>query len=395
MNKRAQAAVAVVLVSFGGLYMWRSHTPSPPPPPAIEGEPPMAIAPTNDAVVAATPPRVDIVFALDTTGSMGGLIEGAKAKIWQIARRAQEGKPAPQLRVGLVAYRDVGDAYVTRVLDLTNNLDEVYATLSGFRAEGGGDGPEHVLKGLHDAIDAEHWSPDANAVKLIYLVGDAAPHLDYKDGITLDGVVRDASRSGIRISAIRCGTDQATLAAWTQIAQRTDGEVSTIEQSGGVAAVTTPFDADLARLNAALARTEVHYGSAAERSAAADVVARNLAAPAAAQADRATFYGSAAAAKAAPTKKDLAAASSGSAPLAALAPAELPEEMQAMSGDERTRFVEQKRKERADILEQVQTASAKREEYLHARAPAPSPSSFDTKVYDSLRKAGAKKGIAF
>src|SRR5450755_1725221 len=82
VNKRAQAAVAVVLVSFGGLYMWRSHTPSPLP--LADGELPTALAPTNDAVVATTAPRVDIVFALDTTGSMGGLIEGAKAKIWEI-----------------------------------------------------------------------------------------------------------------------------------------------------------------------------------------------------------------------------------------------------------------------------------------------------------------------
>jgi hypothetical protein len=342
-----------------------------------------------------TAPRVDIVFAVDTTGSMGGLIEGAKAKIWEIARRAQEGKPAPQLRVGLVAYRDVGDAYVTRVLDLTSNMDEVYATLSGFRAEGGGDGPEHVLKGLHDAIDAEHWSSDPNAVKLIYLVGDAAPHFDYHDGITLDGVLREASANGIRISAIRCGGDPATLAAWTQIAQRTDGEVSTIVQTGGVAAVTTPFDAELARLNADLAKTEVRYGSASERREAADVVARNLAAPVAAQADRVSFYGSAAAAKAGPTKKDLAAASSSAAPVAAVPSAELPEEMQRMTVDERARFVEEKRKERAAILAQVVDASAKREAYIRAKTPAPSATSFDGKVYDSLRKAGAKKGIAF
>ena len=41
-------------------------------------------------------PRVDIVFALDTTSSMSGLIDGAKQKIWEIARKAQEGKPSPE-----------------------------------------------------------------------------------------------------------------------------------------------------------------------------------------------------------------------------------------------------------------------------------------------------------
>ena len=123
---------------------------------------PVAPAPVEVARVepASQRPRVDLVFTLDTTGSMGGMIEGAKAKIWEIARHAQEGKPAPDLRVGLVAYRDVGDAYVTKLLPLTSDLDKVYATLTEFRAEGGGDTPEHVLKGLHDAVEEMAWADD-------------------------------------------------------------------------------------------------------------------------------------------------------------------------------------------------------------------------------------------
>ena len=58
-------------------------------------------------------PKVDVVFVLDTTGSMGGLIEGAKLKIWSIANSIVGGEPTPDLRVGLVGYRDVGDEYVT------------------------------------------------------------------------------------------------------------------------------------------------------------------------------------------------------------------------------------------------------------------------------------------
>src|SRR3954467_6111588 len=96
-------------------------------------------------------PQLDVVFVLDTTSSMGGLIEGAKEKIWSIASRMASGKPTPRIRVGLVAYRDRGDAYVTQTFDLTEDLDAVYKNLRGFRAEGGGDGPEHVGKGLHDA----------------------------------------------------------------------------------------------------------------------------------------------------------------------------------------------------------------------------------------------------
>jgi hypothetical protein len=70
-------------------------------------------------------PRVEVAFVLDTTGSMGGLIEGAKRKIWLVARRIGEGQPRPDLRIALVAYRDRGDQYVTRVHDFTGDMDAV------------------------------------------------------------------------------------------------------------------------------------------------------------------------------------------------------------------------------------------------------------------------------
>ena len=87
---------------------------------------------------------VDVVFAVDTTGSMGGLIEGAKRTVWSIATHIRRTDPDAQLRVGLVAYRDIGDDYVTRDFPLTGDLDAVFAELSSYRAAGGGDTPEEI-----------------------------------------------------------------------------------------------------------------------------------------------------------------------------------------------------------------------------------------------------------
>src|SRR4051794_27017765 len=87
-------------------------------------------------------PRVEVVFCLDTTGSMGGLIEGAKQKIWSIANQIAGGKPTPDVKVGLVAYRDKGDEYVTKVFDLSDDLDAIHGHLKTFSAGGGGDAPE-------------------------------------------------------------------------------------------------------------------------------------------------------------------------------------------------------------------------------------------------------------
>src|SRR5438552_12164021 len=93
-------------------------------------------------------PQVEVVFCLDTTGSMGGLIDAAKQKIWSICNQIAGGKPTPQLKVGLVAYRDRGDEYVTKVTDLTDDLDAIHTQLMGFRAAGGGDFPESVNQAL-------------------------------------------------------------------------------------------------------------------------------------------------------------------------------------------------------------------------------------------------------
>ena len=60
-------------------------------------------------------PRVEVAFVLDTTGSMSGLLEGAKAKIWDIANVIVSAEPTPDVRFGLVGYRDRGDTYITQV----------------------------------------------------------------------------------------------------------------------------------------------------------------------------------------------------------------------------------------------------------------------------------------
>jgi hypothetical protein len=101
---------------------------------------------------------MEVCFVLDTTGSMSGLIEGAKQKIWSIANAMVSAKPTPELRLGLIAYRDRGDEYVIKRFDLTNDIDAVYGQLQSFQAAGGGDTPESVNEALHSAVHETSWS---------------------------------------------------------------------------------------------------------------------------------------------------------------------------------------------------------------------------------------------
>lgn len=145
--------------------------------PALEAnairQPPPQIAQPNRK------PVVDVVFVLDTTGSMAGLIETAKEKIWSIATSMAGAQPTPEIRIGLVGFRDRGDAYITKRIDLSSDLDSMYAALMDFTAEGGGDGPESVNQALDEAVRQMSWSQDRNSYQVIFLVGDAPPHMDY------------------------------------------------------------------------------------------------------------------------------------------------------------------------------------------------------------------------
>src|SRR5687767_1929043 len=144
-----------------------------------------AIAPPHNGMggIAAgnERPEIEVVFVLDTTGSMGGLIQAAKEKIWSIASTMAAAQPAPLIRMGLVVYRDRGDDYVTRVVDLSGDLDSVYASLMDLQADGGGDGPESVNQALYEAVHSISWSPNSKSYRAIFLVGDAPPHMDYQD----------------------------------------------------------------------------------------------------------------------------------------------------------------------------------------------------------------------
>src|ERR1700682_639909 len=119
-----------------------------------------APARADDAKTETKKPKVEVVFCLDTTSSMTPLIEGAKAKIWAISNQIASGKPTPDLKIGLVAFRDTGDAYITQVHDLTGDLDAVHAKLKTFQAQGGGDIPEHVNAALFDSVHKIKWSTD-------------------------------------------------------------------------------------------------------------------------------------------------------------------------------------------------------------------------------------------
>jgi Mg-chelatase subunit ChlD len=401
----AGVTIGALLASVGAVAAQHRHlagltaapaatsAPRPAAPPAPPASP---LAPVEPGPVAtATRPRVDLVFALDTTGSMSGLIEGAKTKIWSIASFVARAQPTPDVRVGLVAYRDIGDAYVTRVYDLDADLDRVYRRLLSFRADGGGDTPEHVARALHEAVHKMSWSAaDNNAVRLIYLVGDAPPHLDYQDGYDYAKAARAAAAKGIQVHAIRCGTDPDTATYWRKIASLGHGEFLTIDQSGGMHEHGTPYDEELARLHDKLSDTVLAYGAKGSTTRAA--LAAAAAAPVSVKAARAGFLSAKRDSRdASETLSDdlVGGVSSGRVDLDKVPSAELPKSLAALPAAARKKQVAETARERGALLDQIAKVSTERDAYLR-KSPA-KPTGFDGEVEKTLRHAGTAAGLAF
>ncbi|MFL5735676.1 MAG: vWA domain-containing protein, partial [Chloroflexia bacterium] len=182
------------------------------------------------------PVGIDLVFLVDATGSMGDELDKIKSTVDTIASRIEQLPGSSKPRLGLVAYRDRGDDYVTRLWDFTDNVGQFSSNLSQVTAEGGGDEPESVSAGLHDAIHLPGWADNSHGrhLRMVVLVGDAPPHLDY--GIDSDYIdlLRAAVAAGIKIFPIGAsGLNDQGEYIFRQFAQITQGQFVFLTYANG------------------------------------------------------------------------------------------------------------------------------------------------------------------
>lgn len=369
--------------------------------PAQPGAPAVGFASQHSQ--PATAPLVEVVFVLDTTSSMSGLIQAAKDNIWSIASSMANAQPQPQLRIGLVAFRDRGDAYVTRVIDLSEDLDSMYATLMDFRAEGGGDGPESVNQALHDAVHRISWSEDPKAYKVLFLVGDAQPHMDYPDDVKYPVTVQAATARGIVVNTILAGSSPATGAEWQRIAALSQGEYFQVSSAGDAIALATPFDARMAELAAELDATRLYYGDAEQQRRSAEKIAAGDKLRAegslSSQAQRAAYNSSTAAGASnfLGERELLADLDQGKVDLAALAASELPEPLRELGAEERASLLADTRAKRESLSSDLASLAGQRQAFLDelARDNAEVERSLDHQILGAVRKQAAEKGLSY
>jgi len=338
-------------------------------------------------------PVVEVAFVLDTTGSMGPLIEAAKRKIWSIATAVVDANPDAEIRMGLVAYRDIGDDYVTKTYPLTTDIQDLYANLLELRARGGGDWPENVNEALLAAVTKLDWTQGPEICRIMFLVGDAPPHMDYAQDVKYPEVLHTARERDIVVNAVQAGGARDTERVWHAIAQMGHGRYIPIPQDGGhLVVIETPYDREIIELQGDINGTVIPYGPRRQRSDVEQKIRQVAAAPRSVATDMAGYMSRNAAKTAGEVitgAGDLVAdIKAGRQKLDTVKDEDLPDSVRKMSSAERQDFIDKQLAKRKALNERMATLVKQRDAYVldHVKkSPSGLADSFDRAVEATLR----------
>ena len=171
----------------------------------------------------------DLVFVIDTTGSMGGEINDVASQATELANQWLE--LSPNGRVALAEFRDQGDAFVSRLdLELTDDPVAFQTAVNALVATGGGDTAEAQLSGIMTALNELDWQD--GATKAAIVITDAVG----KDPEPVTNFTRaQVVQRSLEIDPVAIyGVDvinNAAVTAWMQpLAAGTAGEVVVLQQ---------------------------------------------------------------------------------------------------------------------------------------------------------------------
>jgi hypothetical protein len=298
--------------------------------------------------------------------------------------------------MGLIAYRDIGDEYVTKRIELTADIQDLYARLLELRARGGGDWPESVNEALHESVIRLSWTQGPEITRIVFLVGDAPPHMDYAQDVKYPEVLRIARERDIVVNAVQAGEARDTMRIWREIAQMGHGVYIPIPQDGGkLVVIETPFDVEIIELQEKLNGTVIPYGPRYKRSSV-EQKTRQVSTAAAASAPmaadmagylnrRARKAGSEAITGDGDLVADVAA---GRQALSAVKEDELPDALRALKPEERQAKITRQTAERKALNERMTELVKKRDAFIaehKTKQPVRTADSFDQAVQSTLK----------
>ncbi|NAY92823.1 VWA domain-containing protein [Muricauda sp. JGD-17] len=310
---------------------------------------------------------VKIALLLDTSNSMDGLINQAKAQLWDIVNEFTHAKcgneSRPLLQIALYEYGNDNlssrEGYIRQVIGFSNDLDEISEKLFSLTTNGG---EEYCGQVIHTSLKQLDWGKNADDLKMIFIAGNepfTQGKMNYRDAAS------DAKEKDIIVNTIFCGNyNQGVSTMWKNGATLTGGEYMAIDHNRQVVHIKTPYDDVIIKLNSKLNNTYISYGAlgrqkkmqqSAQDSNAAEMEAGVAVKRSVSKSSR--LYKN--------SKWDLVdAVEDDEEILEEIVEEDLPAELKGKSENEIKEYVMAKKAEREEIQGQIRELNAKREAYI-------------------------------
>lgn len=341
--------------------------------------------------------RVRIALLLDTSNSMDGLINQAKAQLWDIVNEFTYARcgdhERPRLEIALYQYGNDNlssrEGYIQQVIGFSSDLDEISERLFSLSTNGG---EEFCGQVIHTSLRQLNWGSNPDDLKMIFIAGNepfTQGKLDYRDAAS------QAKEKDVVVNTIFCGDyHQGIQTQWQKGALMTGGEYMAIDHNKHVVQIATPFDAIIIQLNAKLNKTYIAYGARGAYKSAAQV----------AQDDNAMEMEEAVAVKRAVSKSsrlynnsswDLVDASrERNFDLGKVDKKALPPALQQKSEAQLGAYIKEKKKERSDIQKKIQELNSKREAYI-AEQQEQQTGELENAMLNAIKKQASQKNFTW
>lgn len=225
---------------------------------------------TKEEVVADNPvqmtdasTKIQVALLLDTSGSMDGLIDQAKSRLWNIVNTLTtlkyEGK-TPTIEIALYEYGNSGlserSNYIRQVAGLTTDLDLISQQLFSLTIDGG---EEYCGAVIQDAVQKLEWAKESKNMRLIYIAGNEGfdqGRINYKEAIS------GALKNDIFVNTIYCGDGREGIdLLWKNGADYGKGKYFNIDSDEQIRYIQTPYDDQISNYNVKMNDTYIGYGS--------------------------------------------------------------------------------------------------------------------------------------
>jgi hypothetical protein len=342
-------------------------------------------------------PKIQAAILLDVSNSMDGLIEQAKAQLWNMVTVMGKAKcdgVTPQIEIALYEYgrdnNDVNKGYIKQISPFSTDLDMLSQHLFKLTTFGGS---EYCGQVIHASLDELNWDTSSQNYKVIFISGNE-DFLQGKVSYTL--ACAEAKKKGVTVNTIYCGDRvQGIREHWNLGAECGNGSFSNINSDAKIEDIPTPYDTTLIVLNTRLNKTYIYYGADGKQReklqyqmdvANAGISTTVAAKRSAVKGDKNLYYnGSWDLVDASSTNKDL---------IAKVDMKTLPDSLQKKTRAELQQAVEEKSKERTEIQKEILATNAKRESYIVSerakRANAANTATLETEV-EKIIKEQAKR----